>query len=70
MLSLVLLFVFAEFFTVMAYGIQGINFVTLDELVRVRSISISISILAVVGDLIITALICISLHKSRTGATE
>jgi len=58
-------FILAEFACVIAYATKAIQMATFPQLVAIRTLSMAVNILAVIGDVLITVVFCILLHRAR-----
>jgi len=56
-----------EFGCILAFGAMAVGFRTFLELQRLKYLSISVNALAAAGDVLIAAILCTLLHRSRTG---
>ncbi|TFK75054.1 hypothetical protein BDN72DRAFT_832769 [Pluteus cervinus] len=65
--SLVLILVLGEFGCVVAFTSMALHFRTFEELARLKYLSITVNALAAAGDVLIAAILCTLLHRSRTG---
>jgi len=65
--AVILLLVLGEFGCVLAYSGMSLSIKTFVEIDRLRYVSILINALAAAGDVLITAVLCILLNRSRTG---
>jgi len=65
--SVVLLLIVAEFGCVLAFSVMSLGFHTFAELEHLKSLSITVNALAAAGDVLIAAILCTLLHRSRTG---
>ncbi|RDB27631.1 hypothetical protein Hypma_003292 [Hypsizygus marmoreus] len=65
--TLVATLVFGEFGCAMGFGILSLHLRTFAELARLEYLSILVNALAAAGDVLIAAILCTLLHRSRTG---
>ncbi|GLB41510.1 hypothetical protein LshimejAT787_1001100 [Lyophyllum shimeji] len=63
----VIALVAGEFGCVIAFGVLSLHFRTFVELQTLKSLSITVNTLAAAGDVLIAAILCTLLHRSRTG---
>jgi len=63
----VLLLVLGEFGAVLGYVIQALQLSTFDQLDGLKPLSMTVNALAAAGDVLIAAILCTMLHRSRTG---
>jgi len=63
----VMAFVLAEFFAAMYYASQGVNFIHLTDLSKLKALSLTVNALAAAGDVLIAFILCWILQSSRTG---
>ncbi|KAF9647046.1 hypothetical protein BDM02DRAFT_2821025 [Thelephora ganbajun] len=59
-------FIVAEFVSVVVYVAKGIHFRTFTELHTLKPLSMTVNVLAVVGDVLITVVFCILLSRARS----
>ncbi|KAF8075270.1 hypothetical protein FPV67DRAFT_1665992 [Lyophyllum atratum] len=65
--SAVTILVVGEFGCVVAFGAMSLHFRTFAELQSLKYLSIAVNALAAAGDVLIAAILCTLLHRSRTG---
>ncbi|KAH9855309.1 hypothetical protein C2E23DRAFT_615472 [Lenzites betulinus] len=63
----VILLVGGEFILTTAYAIMSLSLDTFEEVNRYEDLSIAVNSIAAAGDIVIAAILCVILHKSRTG---
>ncbi|KDQ58601.1 hypothetical protein JAAARDRAFT_176614 [Jaapia argillacea MUCL 33604] len=63
----VLLLVLAEFGVVLAYPLKALHFSTVAQLSELKSLSMTVNVLAAASDVVIAAVMCVLLHRSRKG---
>jgi len=61
------LFVLAEFVSVIVFTVFELQYETFVQLITLKSFSLTVNVLAAVGDLLIAVSLCTLLHLSRTG---